>query len=245
MTRKRSIALTIAIVAAGVTATRRLTQNDAGPTGVLGPDETSALYDRLAPFYDLAASPYDLIGGRTLAKAAIERLGLQPGDTVLDLGTGTGWNLPHLSRRVGPAGHVIAIDLSEGMLKQARQRAKRDGLVNVEFVQCDIRDYEPQTPPNAVLATFSIEMLPDHDHVVARYVDTLAPGGRIATTGLRDAERWPEWLIDLAILLNRHFGVTDDYRSHRPWESIDRHTNDTWYEDRLGGVLYLAVGKKP
>lgn len=64
----------------------------------------------------------------------IQRLGIVPGSTVVDLGTGTGNLLPALSRAVGAKGHVIAEDIFPDFLDRARSRAKTENLTNIEFV---------------------------------------------------------------------------------------------------------------
>ena len=221
--------------------------NDTGQASdgeVLDAGEVRTLYDRVAPFYDIAAAPYAPFGGRRLAHRAIDELHLAPGETVVDLGTGTGWNLPHLSNAVGPTGHVIGVDVSPGMLDRARRRINRHHIDNVELVEHDIATYEPPTPPNGVVATFAIEMLPNCDDVIRRYITSLAPKGRIVTTGLRHPERWPEWLITLGTALMRVFGVSDAYRNHRPWETIQTNTDNATYTERFAGANYLAAGTR-
>lgn len=71
--------------------------------------------------------------------------------------------------------------------------------------------------------------------------------GRIALVGLRDPDNWPEWLIRIGKAINRPFGVSKDYRSHRPWEAIGRHTTDATYTEAFTGAVYLAAGttRKP
>lgn len=214
--------------------------------GVLDALDVRVMYDRLAPLYDLAASPYNLIGGRRLAKRAITELRLQPGATVVDLGTGTGWNLPRLAEAVGPAGTVIGVDISPGMLTQARRRVDKNNLTAiVELVEADISTYQPPAPTNAVVSTFAIEMRPDYDAIIARLARQIAPGARMITTGLRDPERWPEWLIRAGSMINRIFGVSEDYRGHHPWEAVRAHTDDNLYLDSHTGVIYLAAGTTP
>lgn len=62
----------------------------------------------------------------------IRLLGVEPGDTVADIGAGTGYFLPYLSRAVGERGHVLALDVEEAMVEHMRRRAEEEGLANVE-----------------------------------------------------------------------------------------------------------------
>lgn len=188
---------------------------------VLEPDEVHELYDEIADFYDLAAAAYQWFGAGRLADRALHELRPRPGDTVVDLGTGTGRNLTRLAKMVGPTGRVIGVDISAGMLARAQDKVTRRDLSNVELVQADIAAYEPPTDVQAIVATYAIEMLPDYDAVIARMVERLSDNGRIAVTGLRNPQRWPEWLVRLGSAINRPFGVAEEYRSHRPW-GIDR-----------------------
>ncbi len=221
-----------------------LAEADAAENGtrVLDVAGVRRLYDRMAPFYDLASKPYDWVGARRLVDRAILELRLQPGDTVVDLGTGTGRNLIALADIVGPTGHVIGVDVSPRMLSRARSRIEKRGLRGVVLVEADIATFGLPVDVRAVLSTYAIEMLPNYQAVIGRFAGEMAAGGRIAVTGLRDPDRWPEWTIRVGSALNRPFGVAKDYRSHRPWEAIEAHTTDTIYEEGLAGAVYLAAG---
>lgn len=211
--------------------------------GVLDSDGAKRLYDRIASRYDLAVSPFRLLRGRRLAERAIDELHLRRGDTVVDLGTGTGWNLSRLADRVGPLGTVIGVDISPRMLDQARQNI--GDRASIELVEADIATYQPPPDTAAVISTFAIEMRPDYGSIIERLATTIRPGGRIAVTGLRHADRWPGWLADAGSRMMRFFGVNDSYRKHRPWEAIERHTTNTSYADSHSGVIYLAAGTTP
>lgn len=212
---------------------------------VLEPDEVRELYDGIADIYDLAAAAYQWFGAYRLADRALQELRLRPGDTVVDLGTGTGRNLTRLASMVGPTGRVIGVDISAGMLARARDKVTRRNLAYVELVQADIAAYQPPADVRAIVATYAIEMLLDYDAVIERMVNRLGGNGRIVVSGLRDPQRWPEWLVQLGSAINRPFGVAEDYRSHRPWESIDRYTTDSSYTDAFAGAVYLAAGTRP
>lgn len=124
---------------------------------IRGPVAVQALYDRVAFVYDPAAWILLPLGARRIRASAIELLDLQPGDTVVDLGCGTGANLVALADAVGEAGRVIGVDLSSKMLAQARRRANRHHLPQVILRQADLRDFELPEDTAAVLASASLE----------------------------------------------------------------------------------------
>lgn len=211
---------------------------------ILDAGQVRDLYDELASNYDVLASFYDLVGSRRLAAQGIRLLNLQPGDVVVDLGCGTGVNLPQLSAEVGPQGRVIGVDLSAGMLAQARERTVSQGLGNVELVQQDVRQFEFPDDLDGVVATFALEMVPEHDEVIARACRALSgTGGRIAVMGLREPPGWPRWAVEVGIALGRPFGVTEAYTRIRPWEAVERHTDEIAFDTRLFGAVYLKVGQ--
>lgn len=64
-------------------------------------------------------------------EAVVELMKIEPGMTVVDLGTGTGYFVPHLSRAVGADGRVLALDIEESMVEHVAERARQAGLANV------------------------------------------------------------------------------------------------------------------
>ncbi|RJQ48340.1 MAG: methyltransferase domain-containing protein [Nitrospiraceae bacterium] len=84
----------------------------------------SALYRRRAKHYDVTANFYYLIGFREQAyrEKAVQALDFQSGDTVVEIGCGTGLNFSLLQNYVGPEGKIIGVDLTDAMLEQAGRR---------------------------------------------------------------------------------------------------------------------------
>lgn len=241
-------ALAGATVAAvvGVAVWRETLARERGSRGpdLLDADEVRELYDRVAPAYDLVVSMYGLLGGRRLARRAIAMLDLRPGDTVVDLGCGTGVHLPGLADAVGAGGRVLGVDLSREMLDRARVRVGPRARTTIELVQEDIRTFTMPDNVRAVLATFALEMVPEYDDVIQRACDKLSRnGGRIAVFGLRRPDGWPEWAIGLGVALNKPFGVSRAYESLRPWQAVRRHAREVWYETTLLGAVYVSVGE--
>ena len=86
-------------------------------------------YRRRAKFYDLELALIEPVRRR-----AVERLGLKGGETVLDVGCGTGLSFELIEQRIGREGKVIGIEQSADMLDQARARAERNNFENVTLI---------------------------------------------------------------------------------------------------------------
>lgn len=211
---------------------------------VRGADSVRGLYDRLAPVYDATAWTFRLVGARRLQQRAIDLLDLRPGDTVVDLGCGTGINLPLLARAVGGRGRVVGVDLSSEMLARAGRRVERHGLPQVTLVHADVRGFRLPAGTVAVLATASLEMVLEHDAVVAEVAAQLSSaGGRLAVGGFRRPPTWPAWAVTLGRVATALFGVTRAYEDIQPWRSVRAHLEEVAFETAAGGALYLIVAR--
>jgi SAM-dependent methyltransferase len=137
--------------------------------------DNAALYDRIATLPPV---------GRWRARA-VAALDLDPGDTVVEMGCGTGANLPYLRRAVGPGGRVVGVDLTGPLLARARDRVAHEGWANVHVVQGDATS-PPVTAPDALLATFVVGLLDDPATAVEDWCALVAgapddgAGGRVA-----------------------------------------------------------------
>lgn len=107
-------------------------------------------------------------------------MGLAPGMTVADIGTGIGYMLPFLSRRVGPTGHVIAEDTSDDFLAAAKQRVQNQNLENVTFVKGTETDPGlPEAHVDVALAFEAYHHFTDPEKVLAAINKALRPGGKL------------------------------------------------------------------
>jgi ubiquinone/menaquinone biosynthesis C-methylase UbiE len=136
--------------------------------------------------YDAAADRYDDSALGFWARSGertIERLGLQPGMSVLDVACGSGASTLPAARRVGPLGSVIGVDLSEQMLAMGRAKARRAHLDHIEFRQGDMNATGfPDASFDAVVCVFGISFAPDMERLVAELWRMVKPGGRLAVT---------------------------------------------------------------
>ena len=209
---------------------------------VLTKREVRALYDRIAPLYDLALRGYQLAGIDGHRRQAVELLCLHPGDTVVDLGCGTGANFRFPEEAVGPDGRIIGVDISGAMLEIARERCTAADWRNVELVEGDFSEFQFPPETRGTLATFAVEMVPDYDDLIRRIAH--GPGRRLALLGLKHPDRWPSWLVTLGTWINKPFGVSREYAAFRPWESLRAHLKEVEYREFYFGAVYLAVGER-
>ena len=203
------------------------------------------LYRRRAPRYDLAVQLYRLAGFHIeqYRRETVESLALRPGDTVVELGCGTGLNFPLIQQAIGPEGRLIGVDLTDAMLAQAQKRVREAGWQNVELVQVDLADFRFPQNVAGILSTLAITLVPEYDAVIHRGAQALGPGGRLAVMDLKRPEHWPEWLVRFAAWLNRPFGVSIELAERHPWESIQRYLTLVLFKEYYAGALYLAVGE--
>ncbi len=104
---------------------------------------------------------------------------LQSGETVLDLGSGAGFDCLLAAERVGPAGRVIGVDMTPDMISLARDNAAKVGATNVEFRSGLIEDLPVEDESvDVVISNCVINLSPDKDAVFREAFRALRPGGR-------------------------------------------------------------------
>jgi demethylmenaquinone methyltransferase/2-methoxy-6-polyprenyl-1,4-benzoquinol methylase len=212
--------------------------------GILDAEEVRRLYDRRAGSYDVLTVAFRALGFGRHQKRVVAELGLSDSATVIDLCCGTGVNLRELSSAIGSQGTVIGVDLSEGMLAEARERVRNAGLRNVQLVHANVREYQLPEEAAAVLSTFGLEMVPAYDEVIEGLAERLPLGGRIGLLGLKHPDSWPEWLVKAGVVATKPFGVSRDYEDFRPWVAADRHFERRSFREYLSGAAYSYVGEK-
>src|SRR2546429_1346275 len=105
---------------------------------------------------------------------------LEPGERVLDLGSGAGTDSLVAAQMVGEGGHVTGIDMTPQMLAKARVAAAKLGARNVEFLEGEAERLPfPDESFDVAISNGVIDLIPDKDAVFAELFRVLAPGGRI------------------------------------------------------------------
>jgi ubiquinone/menaquinone biosynthesis C-methylase UbiE len=205
-------------------------------------DTITSRYERLAgliPFFE-----WLLFLPPSFRKTAVSWLKLASGDRVLEIGCGTGRNIPFMQEAVGPAGQVYGVDFCPGMLRRARDLADARGWANVELVECDASDYVAPRPLDGALFGLSYNTMPNHLIVLRHAWSQLRSGGRLvimdaklpAGFGGRLILPFSVWLMKRTMLGNPLI---------RPWEDLARIAGKVEMEEFQFGSYYICRATKP
>ena len=223
-------------------------------------NEVAKNYDRAARYYDCMADAVFgfLLGLEKYRTQVINQLGSLEGATVLDLGCGTGRNFSLLEKSIGESGKIIAVDYSDGMLRKARRRIKRNAWSNIEVVRDDVVTLRKiQEPVDAVVAIWVSGIVHDLDSALNEAVKRLLPNGRIAIMDFeksRPDRGFLRWLFPFYSLILRASGIDteedlDNSRLQAKWKrgkkTLDEQLIDLRIDDYLCRTGLIVSGMKP
>jgi SAM-dependent methyltransferase len=200
------------------------------------PEAARAKYRHLAPGYDRRLSTT-----RLLHRRAVDLLVPKPGETIADLGCGTGLSFAAIEEGIGPHGRLVGVELSAEMLARARERVADHRWRNVELIEGDVADADlPPLDP----ALFVPHDLMRSPRALDRVLAALKPGGRIVAAASKCAPRWLAPLNAYVWPKARHYVTTFD-GFDAPWSLLAERLPKLQVESVLLGTCYLARGELP
>ena len=173
--------------------------------------ESKAAYDRMSRWYDLIAGSSE----KKFRETGLKKLDAREGETILELGFGTGHCISAIAKAVGDSGKVYGIDISEGMLGITSQRLDKEGLS--ERVELNCGDATTLPYPDgffdAVFMSFTLELFdtPEIPYVLEQCRRVLKDGGRICMVAMSGSTS-PGTMMKLYEWAHRNFEKYVDCR---------------------------------
>jgi ubiquinone/menaquinone biosynthesis C-methylase UbiE len=201
------------------------------------PDRAEAIeqYRSRVPVYDL-----EIALAEPIRRRAIERLGLKPGETVLDVGCGTGLSFPHIERYIGPRGAIIGVEQSPDMMAKARARAEENGWANVTLINAPAEEASIERHADAAVFHFTHDLM-QTPAALENALRVLKPGARVVATGLKWARWWSPG-VNLFVRIAAMRSTTTMAGLEQPWRYLEPHLSGMVIEAAAGGGTYLAYG---
>jgi demethylmenaquinone methyltransferase/2-methoxy-6-polyprenyl-1,4-benzoquinol methylase len=194
--------------------------------------------------YRRHADGYDASCRRTqpLRREAVAMLRLEPGDTVLDVGSGTGLSFELLEERVGPAGRVVGVELSPEMMAHARAKVSAAGWDNVVLHETTVEAAPLPADIDAILCFYTHDVMRS-EQALERVFARARPGARVVVAGMK-LFPWYLGLLNVYALAKAWPYMTTFEGLARPWSHVLRWVPNLEVKPTQLGMGYIAAGTR-
>lgn len=201
------------------------------------PNRSAALdqYRSRADVYDL-----ELAFTRPIRQRAVALLALQRGDTVIDVGCGTGLSFAMIEERIGSGGRIVAVEQSPEMIRLAAARASQNGWNNITFLRSPVEDARIPGTAAAALFHFTHDILQTRA-AVENVISAVKSGGRVVSAGLKWAPRWLPG-VNALVRIAAWRSTTTTNGLDKPWRELEPYLEGLVVEQLASGGIYLAYG---
>lgn len=205
--------------------------------------------------YNRLSRWYDLIAGSTEKKYrdwGLDKLSAQPGEKILEIGFGTGHCLVALAKAVGPAGRILGLDISDGMLALARERLEQAGLrdrVNLQLGDATRLDFIQLQSLDGVFMSFTLELFdtPEISQVLEECRRVLRAGGRLAVVSMTKTDP-PGIAVRMYEWFHEHLPEYADCRPIFARQALEQSgfiIKDVSVSSMWGLPVEIILGQKP
>jgi arsenite methyltransferase len=205
----------------------------------MSPPDAARARDR----YSRHADGYDKSCRRTqpIRREAIAMLELARGDTVLDVGSGTGMSFAMLEERVGPNGQVVGVEHSPAMMAHARRKVSEAGWQNVTLLETTVEEADLPPQLDAVLCFYTHDVMRS-ERALERIFARARPDARVAVAGMK-LFPWYLWPLNLYTVAKAWPYMTTFDGLAEPWDLLRRWVPDLVVRPTQLGMGYVGRGR--
>lgn len=208
---------------------------------MINQEKATAYYDNFSKVYDFLSPKIYYHRPR---KHAIEQLELQKYQTILNLPCGTGQNFSYFQNYLVKTGQIIGIDLSNGMLKKAEQKVKKNHWQNIKIIKDDatkidatwIKEHFGELKIDAILCDLGLSGFPQWQQVIDNLINILEPNGKIVIM---------DWYIEKPSLRGAFIKWIGKGEVNRPiWQYLQSKVGQFEIKTFKQGDVFVASGNK-
>jgi demethylmenaquinone methyltransferase/2-methoxy-6-polyprenyl-1,4-benzoquinol methylase len=198
---------------------------------------------KVARKYDFSMPPFFAMW----KKKAFDDSSLKSGDRVLVFCCGTGSDFPHILNKIGKDGKIVGVDFSSEMLKQAKEKIRKNGWENIELIEADITKFngEFEEKFDVGVCTLGMSIIPDFKSAYRNLTSYVKSQGEIIIGDEQLASGWLAFFNPITILLAKKFGGTPEghQNSMELYSMMKSELTDVRKREFFFNSYYYCIGK--